>query len=159
LFQQLKRQFEQLPPLSVNHQSEQTRNRVTQRSVSVLDQIPDLDAQWSGIRRIIRVERTGTRAGKPYEEVMFYISSLKLDAVGFAQRIRAHWPIENRLHWVKDVVLQEDDAPVCDGNAAVNFAIARTLCLNLFRMNGFDSVTQGMRFLAHDVKQLFSFFQ
>ena len=116
-------------------------------------------AQWVGLQTIVKIVRTRHLGDKTTCEVMFYISSLKLDAIGFAQRSRAHWHIENRLHWVKDVVLQEDDAPVCDGNAAVNFAIARTLCLNLFRMNGFDSVTQGMRFLAHDVKQLFSFFQ
>jgi predicted transposase YbfD/YdcC len=134
-------------------------NRVTRRSVSVLDQIPLLDPQWVGIQRIIRVERKGTRAQKPYHEIMFYISSLRLDAAGFASLIRRHWHIENRLHWVKDAVLKEDETPVCDGNAPINFAIARTLCLNLFRMNGFDSITQGLRLLAHDVRKLFSFFQ
>jgi predicted transposase YbfD/YdcC len=159
LLRQLERQFEQLPPLSVDQQSERTRDRMTQRTVSVLDQIPALDPQWVGIQRIIRVERTGTRAGKPYDETMFYISSLTLDAVGFGQKIREHWHIENRLHWVKDVVLKEDETPVCDGNAPVNFAIARTLSLNLFRLNGFDSITRGLRFLAHDVQKLFSFFQ
>lgn len=159
LFNQLKSQFEQLPPLSIDHQREQTRDRVTHRTVSVLDQIPAIDPQWVGIQRIIRVERTGTRAGQPYDETMFYISSLTLDAVGFAQKIRAHWHIENRLHWVKDVVLKEDETPVCDGNAPVNFGIVRTLCLNLFRLNGFDSITRGLRFLAHDIRKLFSFFQ
>jgi predicted transposase YbfD/YdcC len=33
-----------------------------------------------------------------------------LDAGGFAQRIQAHWHIENRLHWPKDSVLKEDTA-------------------------------------------------
>lgn len=143
----------------MDYQSERTRDRVTHRRVSVLDQIPAIDPQWVGIQRIVRVERTGTRAGQPYDETMFYISSLTLDAVGFAQQIRAHWHIENRLHWVKDMVLKEDESPLCDGNASVNFAIARTLCLNLFRLNGFDSITRGLRFLAHDVQKLFSFFQ
>lgn len=156
---QLETQFEQLPPLSVDQQSERTYDRVTQRTVSVLDQIPAIDPQWVGIQRIVRVERTGTRAGQPYRETMFYISSLTLDAVGFAQQIRAHWHIENRLHWVKDVVLKEDESPLCDGNAPVNFGIVRTFCLNLFRLNGFDSITRGLRFLAHDVQKLFSFFQ
>ncbi|MBW4515593.1 MAG: ISAs1 family transposase [Timaviella obliquedivisa GSE-PSE-MK23-08B] len=159
LFNQLQTQFEQLPPLSVDHQSERTRDRVTHRRVSVLDQIPALDPQWMGIQRIVRVERTGTRAGKPYDETMFYISSLRLDAAGFAQQIRGHWQIENRLHWVKDVVLKEDESPLCDGNASVNFGIVRTFGVNLFRLNGFDSITKGLRFLAHDVGKLFSFFQ
>jgi predicted transposase YbfD/YdcC len=29
----------------------------------------------------------------------------------FAQGIREHWGIENRLHWVKDVIFGEDAAP------------------------------------------------
>lgn len=159
LLKQLQRQFERCSPLSVDQQSERTRDRVTQRTVSVLDQLPTLASQWVGIERIIRVERVGTRSGKPYEETMFYISSLRLDAVGFAERIRAHWQIENRLHWVKDAILKEDETPVCDGNAPINFGIIRTISLNLFRLHGFDSITKGLRFLAHDVRKLFSFFQ
>lgn len=159
LFDQLKTQFEQVTPQSVEQQSERTRDRQTQRTVSVLDCVSGIDPQWVGVKRIIRVERVGTRANRPYSETMFYISSLSLDAVGFAQQIRNHWHIENRLHWVKDVVLKEDSSPLCDGNALVNFAIVRTIALNLFRSHGFDSVTQGMRQMAHDIPGLFSFLQ
>jgi hypothetical protein len=67
--------------------------------------------------------------------------------------------IENRLHWIKDVVLHEDGSPWCDGHAPVNFAIVRTIALNRFRFNGFDSITLGLRHLAHDVLRLFSFLQ
>jgi predicted transposase YbfD/YdcC len=159
LFEQLQAQFEQVPALSVDRQMEQTRDRQTQRTVRVLDCVGTLAPQWVGVQRIMRVERVGTRANQPFSETMFYISSLTLDAAGFAQRIRQHWHIENRLHWVKDVVLQEDLAPLCDGNAPVNFALVRTMALNLFRYHGFDSITQGLRRLAHDIPTLFSFFQ
>jgi predicted transposase YbfD/YdcC len=87
------------------------------------------------------------------------LSLNRLNAAGFAQRIRQHWHIENRLHWVKDVVLKEDQAPLCDGHALTNFAIVRTIALNLFRQHGFDSITQGLRRMAHDIPGLFSFFQ
>ncbi|MEM9538721.1 MAG: hypothetical protein AAGA60_04325 [Cyanobacteria bacterium P01_E01_bin.42] len=86
-------------------------------------------------------------------------SSLTFNATGFAQQIRQHWHIENRLHWPKDVILQEDTAPLCDGQAPVNFAILRTIVLNLFRLHGFASLTKGLRHLSHDVHRLFSFFQ
>jgi predicted transposase YbfD/YdcC len=145
--------------LSVDVQVEQTRDRQTTRKVSVLAVCEGIDPAWVGIQRIIQVERTGTRAGKPYHETMFYISSLTLDAAGFAERIRAHWHVENRLHWPKDVVLQEDEAPLCDGYAPANFAIVRTIAMNLFRQSGFASITKGIRHLAHDVQRLFSFFQ
>lgn len=90
---------------------------------------------------------------------MFYITSLTLDATGFAQRIRQHWHIENRLHWVKDVVLQEELSPLWDGNAPANCAIVRTMSLNRFRHHGFDSITQALRRLAHDIPTLVSFLQ
>ena len=159
LFEQLQTQFEHVPAQSVDSQTEQTRDRQTQRTVSILDCVADIDPQWVGVQRIIRVERVGTRANRPLTETMFYISSLTLDAAEFAQRIRQHWHIENRLHWVKDVILQEDRSPLCDGHAPANFAVVRTMALNLFRHHGFDSITQGLRRLAHDIPTLFSFFQ
>lgn len=141
MFNQIKSQFEQTPPSSVDCQTEQTRDRQIQRTVSVLDTIAGIDPQWLGVQRLIRVQRLGIRAQKPFEETVFYISSLTLDAVGFAAQIQQHWHIENRLHWTKDVVLQEDKAPLCDGYAPANFSIVRTIALNLFRQAGFDSIT------------------
>jgi hypothetical protein len=67
--------------------------------------------------------------------------------------------IENRLHYPKDVVFAEDSAPLCDGYAPANFAIIRTIALNLFRLHGFASITKGIRHLAHDISHLLSFFQ
>lgn len=59
----------------------------------------------------------------------------------------------------KDVVLQEDKAPLCDDYAPANFAILRTLVVNLFPQHGYPCITKGLRHLAHDVRRLFSFFQ
>lgn len=159
LYEHLKTEFEQHAPQSIDDQLEQTRNRVTHRTVSVLNPGANLDAAWVGVQRLIRVQRTGIRSTQSTHETMFYISSVATDAVEFAQLIRDHWQIENRLHWVKDVVLREDVTPLCTGYAPENFAILRTIAVNLFRQHGFTSVTQGLRQLAHDVRRLFSFFQ
>jgi predicted transposase YbfD/YdcC len=159
LFQFLQTQFEQSLPLSVDCQVERTRDRQTQRTVSVLAPGEEMEPEWVGVERIVRVERVGTRANEPYAETMFYISSLQLDAAGFADQIRSHWHVENRLHWPKDVVLKEDESPLCDGYAPANFAIMRTIAVNLFRQAGFASITKGLRHLGHDVHRLFSFFQ
>jgi predicted transposase YbfD/YdcC len=95
--------------------------------------------------QFIKVERTGIRERKPFEEKVFYMSSLTENAAEFSQRIRAHWHVENRLHWVKDVVLKEDESPLSK--------------VNVFRKEGFPSITNGIRSLAHDVHRLFSFLQ
>jgi predicted transposase YbfD/YdcC len=111
------------------------------------------------VQSLIRVERTGVRGTEALHETMFYISSLTVEARQLGEWIRAHWQIENRLHWSKDVVLKEDTAPMCSGNAPENMAILRTIAVNLLRLNGFASITQGIRAVAHDLDRLFSFCQ
>lgn len=159
LFKLLQAHFEQAQALSVESQSERTRERQTQRRVTVSPAPVDIDPAWVGVQRVVKVDRNGARAQKPFSQTVFYISSLSLDAMGFAQRIRDHWHVENALHWVKDVVLAEDKAPLCDGHALTNFAIIRTIAVNVFRVNGFASITKGIRHLSHDIPRLFSFFQ
>lgn len=159
LFEHLKTQFEQQAARSVDHSFDRSHGRTMERRVSVLDTVAAIDPQWVGVQRLIQVERWGTRGNKRLSETMFYISSLAVDAAEVAQYIQQHWHVENRLYWVKDVVLQEDRAPLCDGNALVNFAIVRTIVVNLFRGHGYDSITQAIRRVAHDIPLLFSFFQ
>lgn len=159
LFAELTHQFKQASVLSVQSEDEKTRDRQTQRIVKVIASTDGIDPEWVGLQRLIQVQRSGTRGNEPYAETVFYMSSLCSDAAGFAQRIRNHWHIENRLHWPKDVVLKEDTAPLCDGYSPVNFSIVRTIAMNLFRDNGFASITKAIRYLAHDVLRLFSFLQ
>lgn len=45
--------------------------------------------------------------------------------------VRGHWGIENRLHWMLDVVFREDLARLRSGNAPANMAIVRHAALNL----------------------------
>lgn len=155
----LKTQFDTAMNLTQAESIERTRDREVKRCVSVFEPISGIDPEWVGLQRIVRVERSGTRSHKPFHETMFYISSLSLDAAAFARLIRQHWQVENRVHWVKDVVMKEDVTPVCDGHALINFAIIRTIALNLFRHHGFASITQGIRQVAHDIPRLFSFLQ
>lgn len=155
----MQRHFEQSQPSSVATNVERCHGRHVERTVSVMTPPSHIDPAWVGLQRVIKVERRGTRSGKPFEETMFYLSSLNLEAKDLAQRIRDHWRVENNLHWVKDVVLGEDQAPLCAGHALTNFAIIRTLVVNLFRLNGFASITKGIRAVAHDIHRLFSFLQ
>ena len=142
MYEHLQTQFEQQKPDSGDEQTEPVRDRLTQRTMSVLAAGQALDEAWAAVQSFIRVERTGLRATKAVHETMFYISSLTADAHQFAERIRHHWQIENRLHWVRDVVLKQDTAPLCSGYAPENMAILRTMAINLLRLNGFASITK-----------------
>jgi predicted transposase YbfD/YdcC len=159
LHQALDTQSISTPPKSVHTYHDSRHGRQVQRTLQVFDPPETLDPTWVEVKSIVRVDRSGTREGKPFSETLFYISSLDLKAAAFNQLIRQHWQIENRLHWVKDVVLREDDHPFCGGHACANMGIIRTIALNLFRLNGWDSITRAIRTLAHDLPALLSFCQ
>jgi predicted transposase YbfD/YdcC len=92
-----------------------------------------IDEQWVGVKRLIEVERTGLRQGKAHTHRSYFISSVELEAQEFAQRIRGRWSIENRLHWVKDVVMQEDNSRIRNKQGAGNFSLVRSIVMSLLR--------------------------
>ena len=59
---------------------------------------------------------------KTTREVMFYLSSLAADAAYIGRAVRAHWGIENQLHWVLDVTFCEDDSRIRTLNGSENFS-------------------------------------
>ena len=135
---------------------EKARGRITCRIVKVFTELMSIDLDWVGVQSLIQIERIGIRSGKKYLQTNHYISSLVSKAITFTEGIRQHWGIENRLHWVKDVIFGEDAAPISNYNAATNWSIIRNIALNIARMSGYDSLTKAERFLAHDIDKLFS---
>ena len=149
---------------------EKNRNRITCRIVSVFDDISKIDSDWLGIKSLIQVDRIGIRQGQLYQQTNYYISSLAASAAQFAQIIRGHWGIENRLHWggvsagevspaehpFKDVVFKEDTLPLKHHNAASNWSLLRNIVINIARQHSYDSLTKAERFLSHNIPQLFS---
>jgi len=85
---------------------------------------PDLTA-------IGRVEVEIERAGKTERQVRYFLLSTALDAKTLARVVRGHWGVENRLHWVLDVVFREDLKRLRTGHAAQNMAIVRHAAVNL----------------------------
>jgi len=156
LFQQLQALPAENQPVQRFTDVEKTRNRVTCRIINVFDDISGIDCDWEGIKSLVQVERIGIRQGRRYLQTNYYISSLSTSAVVFAQIIRGHWGIENRLHWVKDVVFKEDTTPLRHHNAASNWSLIRNIAINIARHNGYNSLTKAERFLSHNIEQLFS---
>ena len=80
------------------------------------------------------VEKPGAEnAGKTIIERRCYIASRRLTAKEFATAARAHWAIENGLHWVLDVEFKEDQSRLRCGHGAKTMARVRHLALNLIR--------------------------
>lgn len=76
--------------------------------------------------------RVEHRHGKVAIARRSYIASRPLSARALAQAVRAHWGIENKLHWVLDVAFKEDRSRLT-GHGAHNMAIVRHFAINLVR--------------------------
>ncbi|MBW7860854.1 MAG: ISAs1 family transposase [Rhodocyclaceae bacterium] len=68
----------------------------------------------------------------------YYLSSAVLTPEQFARAVRAHWAIENSLHWVLDVTFDEDRARARKDNGPENLAILRRLALNVLQKSRKD---------------------
>lgn len=89
---------------------------------------------WPGLRSLVMIESQRTVGGRTTTEQRYYIASAaKLSAATALRNARAHWGIENGLHWVLDVAFREDDCRVRVDNAAQNFAVMRHIVLNLLK--------------------------
>jgi hypothetical protein len=96
----------------------------------------------------------GTREGKPQDETRYYVSSLRTGAKAMLKAIRQRWSIENSWHWVRDVPLREDAHRYREDNGVQILATLRSLAINVLRLGGIWSITEGIAALAHDIKGL-----
>jgi predicted transposase YbfD/YdcC len=90
-------------------------------------------ARFAGLSMIGMVETRVERAGIVGRERRYYVSSASLDVQAFAAAVRAHWHVENRLHWVLDVVFHDDLVRLRTGNGPANMAVIRHMAMNLVR--------------------------
>jgi predicted transposase YbfD/YdcC len=115
--------------------------RVEERRVSVIR-----EADWlAGPRRfpgetrlpdvacIVRVQTTAHLGHRTRTDTRYFISSAPLTAERAADAVRGHWGIENRLHWVLDVLFKDDLSRLRTGHGARNMAVVRHFALNLIR--------------------------
>jgi predicted transposase YbfD/YdcC len=129
---------EGLPRRQRYHTKEKNHGRLEERfyyATPVPEELRNQDA-WRDLTSVGWVVSLTTRAGQECSEVRAYISSLKADAKELARAVRGHWGIENRQHWVLDVVFHEDQNRSRVNNAAENLALLRRLALNLVRNEG-----------------------
>jgi predicted transposase YbfD/YdcC len=89
--------------------------------------------RWEGLRSVGAVESSREIDGKKTLEWRYYLTSLPADAELFARAVRSHWGVENKVHWVMDVVFREDQSRARTGYAAENLATLRRLALNMLR--------------------------
>ncbi len=109
------------------------RRRYFGYDVSNLPQISD----WSGARTVIAVETISSKNNDPKRNVTaewrYYLSNHKCTDKNLPGYIRNHWSIENKLHWILDVHLKEDDDQKSERKSARSFALLKRIALNIVR--------------------------
>ena len=94
-----------------------------------------------------------------FHDRFFIANQHYTEAKACFEGIRNHWKIENKLHWVKDVIHKEDKNRIKNEDGAVNCSIISTIAINIHRKNGNDSITDGQIKFGSNVKDLFSIFK
>ncbi len=152
----IRNHTEEATPVQVKVEDDPSRGRNVQRVVEIFTPPPNIDPSWQKVQSVMRVTRSGERDGKAFTTLSYYISSLLPTATSIGMAIRKHWHIENRLHWVKDVILNEDRSTQKAGKAPINLSILKTWILSIFRVNGFNSIKAAIEQFAHDLPSIFS---
>jgi predicted transposase YbfD/YdcC len=110
--------------------------RMETREYLITDEIDWLGALvkgWADVKSIGMVRSRRVVGEEESSECRYYLTSLEANAEVFATAVRAHWGVENSLHWVLDMVFREDESRMRKGNSPENFAILRRIALNLVR--------------------------
>lgn len=113
--------------------------RIEERACAATEDIQWLRERhdWKGLRSIacVRTTRTQKKTGECSTEKRYYITTLPPDAQIVLATPRAHWSIENTLHWSLDVTFREDACRTRKDHAALNMATLRHAAINLHKKN------------------------
>lgn len=97
--------------------------------------------------QIVRRRRPSQRK-KWSTETVYAITSLtpaQASPQQLAAAVRGHWAIEDRLHWVRDVIYGEDLSQVRTANGPRVMATLRNLAITILRLAGATSIAAALR--------------
>src|ERR1700722_18362689 len=115
---------------------EQKHGRTETRQYFTIEQPQGIrdEALWQDLRTINMVVSERQVAGEAAtSELRYYIGSKPGKAKEYARYIRGHWGIENRLHWVLDMVFDEDRNRTRKDHGPENLALLRRLAISILK--------------------------
>lgn len=110
---------------------------------------------FPGALQVLQLTRTVTdrKTDKRHTEVVYAVTSLSITDAAPAQVaswLRGHWAIENRLHWVRDVTLDEDHSQVRTSAGPQVMATLRNTAISILRLTGHDNIAAALRHHARN---------
>ena len=120
--------------ISSKPKTEKCHGRIETRQYFLSTEIGDFidNDEWKGFKAIGMVRSKRIINGEESTENRYFITSLT-DLSRFSDSVRAHWGIENSLHWCLDMNFNEDKCRSRVDNSGENFAVIRHIALNLYK--------------------------
>lgn len=113
--------------------------RIETREAHLVTDLAWLQEQhdWPGLACVgkITATREDKASGTVQTQSRYYLLSRIMKAQEFLDTVRAHWSIENSLHWVLDVIMREDNSRARKDHAPANLAVLRRMALNTIQAN------------------------
>ncbi len=136
-------------PVQVVEQQDTHSQRIERRRLAVSTELVGYSA-WPGLAQALCIERrvTDMHTGQTSVAVAYAVTSLPPERATPLQLLtlwRAHWRIENRLHYVRDVTYGEDRATVRMGVGPQALAAIRNLAIGLLRLAGETNIAAACR--------------
>lgn len=135
---------------------EMNRGRIEYRHLTVFKASPEVQAEYPHCKSVIYIKRERLNKNKESQENHYHLSDLELSAEDFMKRIRGHWSIENKLHWVKDVVMNEDKANLKNKQIGSILSLLRSFVISLASIFS-KSLTNFQREYAHNIDLAYIF--
>ena len=115
------------------------------------------DADWPGLAQVYEyhIQRQHTQTGEITHQTQYGITSLtpvKASAEDLLKIRRGHWTIENKLHWLRDVIFEEDASHARTGSIPHVMAALRNTAISILRFAGRTKISKTLRELADKPK-------
>jgi predicted transposase YbfD/YdcC len=128
--------------------------RTTQTSTFLRDYLCDIQP-FPYVEQVFKVCRKviNQKTGVITQERVFGITSLNPQQAGAAEigtLVRGHWAIENKLHWSRDVLFDEDNSQVRTHFGAQVMASLRNTAISLLRLRGETALAPALRRIARN---------
>jgi predicted transposase YbfD/YdcC len=143
--------WKDVPATSTATSSHGRRVRRTIKAVAAPDWV-----DFPGAAQVLQIRRTRTIKGRKHIEVVYAICSLSMtDAppATVAAWIQGHWGIENKLHWVRDVVFDEDRHQLRTGHGPQVMATLRNTAISMLRSAGHSNIAAALRHHSRDSRR------
>lgn len=124
--------------------SEKSHGRIETRTIET---VSHKFSDWPWIEQIFHIRREREHSNKRTVEDVYGITSLeteRADADKLLGLNRAHWGIENRLHYVRDVTFNEDRSRVRNKKKAQIMAALRNTVITLIKSVNYDNLPEAL---------------